>query len=98
MISVDDFLKIVLVLSICFAIVGIAYQIMRLLSKVTSMVEEVRPPIRNISTLSDYLLQDYSELRGYVKSVGNIANNLSGILGSLNKIIPKRSSSKNTDL
>lgn len=82
MISVDDFLKIILVISIAFAIVGIAFEIMRLLGKVTSLMEEVRKPIQNASTLTDYALEDYNEVRGYIKSIGNIINGVSGIFSS----------------
>lgn len=94
MISVDEILKIILVLAISFAIAGIAYQIMRLLSKLTSMIEEARPPIKNIGTLSDYLLQDYSDIRRYVKSFAAVAANLSGILSALNRMASKKSSAK----
>ena len=84
MISVDDFLKIILVISIAFAIVGIAFQIMRLLSKATSIMEEPKKPITNISTLSDYLIEDYSDVRKYIKSAGSVITGAGEIVSSIN--------------
>lgn len=83
MINLDDFLKLVLVLSISFAIVGISYQIMRLFSKFTTILEDLRNPIKNINELSDSLLQDYKDVRGYLKSFGGVVSNLNKLMSSL---------------
>lgn len=83
MINLDDFLKLILVLSISFAIVGISYQIMRLFSKFTTILEDLRNPIKNINELSDSLLQDYKDARGYLKSFGGVVANINKIFNSL---------------
>lgn len=83
MISVDDFLKIILILSIAFAIVGISFQIMSFFSKLTKILEEIRVPVKNISKVSDFALEDYSEIRVHIKSIGNIFNNINKFMPSL---------------
>jgi len=67
MVSIDDLLKIALVFAIVFAIVGISYQFMRLISKVVQILEDLRHPIKNASELTDYVLEDYMDARSLVR-------------------------------
>jgi hypothetical protein len=79
MINSDDFVKIVLAISVAFAIVGISIQLMRLLSKLSDIFGEAKKPVSNLSTLSDYLLEDYNDLRKYIKSLLGLLEGVSSI-------------------
>jgi hypothetical protein len=61
--SVDEIIKLLLGISLSFAIFGIALQIMRLIGKVTDSIQDVRGALKNTSTLTDYILEDYIEIR-----------------------------------
>lgn len=67
MISIDDLLKLILVMSIAFAIVGISYELMKLIHKVVQILEDLRHPINNASELTDYVLEDYLDARNLVR-------------------------------
>lgn len=67
MLSIDDLLKLVLVFSICFAIVGISYEFMKLIHKLIQILEDLRHPINNASELTDYVLEDYIDARSLVR-------------------------------
>ncbi|MEP7103894.1 MAG: hypothetical protein ABI721_04265 [Candidatus Dojkabacteria bacterium] len=41
---------------------------MRLINKVTAMLEDVRKPVQNVSELTDLTLSDYKAVRSTVKS------------------------------
>lgn len=69
--SIDDFLKIVLILSISFAIAGIAYQIMRLLNKLTEVTDKLKKPIDNVTQVTGYALEDYTSVRGVVYGIAH---------------------------
>jgi hypothetical protein len=77
--SVDEIIKLLLGISLSFAIFGIALQIMRLIGKVTDSIQDVRGALKNTSTLTDYILEDYVEIRkaGYdfADKVGAFINN-----------------------
>lgn len=100
MINIDDLLKIVLVFSVAFAIAGIAFQLMRLISKISSTIEELRQPIKNINELSDLSLEDYKNIRSYAYSVGSILENLSSLFSAFNligKIKPRKGKEKRSE-
>jgi hypothetical protein len=67
--TVDDFLKIILILAIVFAIAGISFQIMRLLSKFTDILEDSRHSIANVNKLSDMALEDYEIIRNIIRDL-----------------------------
>jgi len=98
--SVDDFVKIILAVSVAFAIAGISFQIMRLLDKMTDLLKEASNPVKNISTLSDYLLEDYNEIRKVLRSTLNAIGSAGELFSSLKALslfkgfIKKKSSSK----
>lgn len=54
-------------MSIAFAIVGISYELMRLIHKVIQILEDIRHPINNASELTDYVLEDYLDARTLVR-------------------------------
>jgi hypothetical protein len=74
--SVDEFVKLVLGLAVAFAIIGIAFQLMRLLGKTVDIVEEVKRPAKNIGDLSDMLVEDYNSVRGIVKDISKFASSI----------------------
>jgi hypothetical protein len=67
MVSIDDFLKIILTVSVSFGVFGISLQIMRLLSKVVDILELLKHPIENLSELSDSIVEDYNDIRNYLQ-------------------------------
>lgn len=81
--SVDEITKLILVLSVSFAIVGIAFQFMRLIGKLTDSLQDLRKAIQNISKASDMILDDYTEIRVVLHKVLDIANNITSFLGPL---------------
>ncbi|MBL8015452.1 MAG: hypothetical protein JNK26_04685 [Candidatus Doudnabacteria bacterium] len=70
--NVDDFVKILLAVSVAFAIVGIAFQIMRLIGKTADSVQDFRKTIQNVSSASDLMLEDYKKVRGLLTDVLDI--------------------------
>jgi hypothetical protein len=77
--TVDELLKIVVVVGVTFSIVGISWQIMRLISKLADTVQDTRRVVQNVGEVSDLAVEDYKSVRGIVKSVGNIGAAFEGI-------------------
>jgi hypothetical protein len=69
MFNVDDFVKVVLALSCSFALVGIAYAIIKTLNKVTETIEDARKPIQNIGEVSEMAVDDYKGVRSMVTNI-----------------------------
>lgn len=70
--SVDDITKLMLVSAAVFAIVGIAYQIMRLIGKLADVVQDARKSVQNLSSFSDMLLSDYQAIHDLLGDVRQI--------------------------
>jgi hypothetical protein len=71
--NTDDFVKIILAVSVSFAIVGLAFVLMRFISKLSEVVDDIRRPVKNIAELSDLTLNDYKDARSFIKSVFDIS-------------------------
>lgn len=86
----DTVLKTILIFSVCFAIVGIAFQIMRFIAKVTTVLEEVRRPVSNVNKLSDMILEDYTSARttiySLLKGLSELKKTMSDPLGAFTNI------------
>lgn len=67
--NVDDFTKILLAVAVAFAIVIIAWGLFRILNNLASSIDDFRKAIKNTSTLTDYLLEDYLKAREEIYSV-----------------------------
>jgi hypothetical protein len=78
--NIDDFVKILLAVSISFAIIGVSYQIMKLIGKLSNNLDEVNHSVGNLNKFSEKLLEDYDFISGEVKAltgaVGNIGRNI----------------------
>lgn len=90
--TVDDFLKIVIVVGVTFSIVGISWQIMRLVSKLADTVQDTRRVVQNVGEVSDLAVEDYRSVRGIIKSVGNIGATFDGVTKLMNRFSGKSKS------
>jgi hypothetical protein len=78
--TVDDFVKILLAVSGAFAIVGIAFQLMRLLGELVTSVRELNHTLDNTNILTDKLVDDYDYISTQIKS---IVDGLSGFVNNV---------------
>lgn len=74
--SVDDFIKIMLATGFTFSLVGISFQIMRLIGKFTASIQDLRKTFQNVSTVSDLVVEDYRRVRGVLLSIVDVVDNL----------------------
>lgn len=104
--SVDEFTKLILIFAIVFAIVGISWQLMRLIGKLADSVEDMRPTIKNVGKMSDQMVEDYKRISNLINSgvgfVTKLKENISGpgkmiaaLLAGMNKSKSAKSSSTN---
>jgi hypothetical protein len=92
MISVDDIVKLLLAVSVAFAIVIIAYQISKLISETRGLVHDTRKPVNNVGEASDLLLDDYKSVRRITNRAGQYVQSLVPLAGLLNKAEPESES------
>jgi len=67
--TVDDFVKILLTLAICFSLVGISWQIIKMLGQLIETVKESNIIIRDGRDLIEKLIEDYDYLAELIKSI-----------------------------
>lgn len=67
--SIDDFTKILLAIAVSFAIVILAWGLFKILNNLAGSIQDFRKAIKNTSTLSDYVLEDYLKGREEVYSI-----------------------------
>lgn len=67
--NVDDFTKLILALAVAFAIVLLAWGLFKILNNLANSIQDFRKAIKNTSTLSDYVLEDYLKAREEIYSV-----------------------------
>jgi hypothetical protein len=84
MFNVDDFVKVVLALSCSFALVGIAYAIIKTLNKVTDTIEDARKPIQNIGEVSEMAVDDYKGVRSLVTNVFGFTSVIKNLTSKFN--------------
>src|SRR5688572_23002505 len=84
--NVDDFVKVVLVLGFTFSMVGISFQIMRLIGKFTASLQDLRKTFQNVSTVSDMAVEDYSKLRGLLNGILGAFDNIQNVLSPLSVV------------
>lgn len=85
MISIDDGLKILLIVTISFCILLFTIAVVRLLNQVTGAVEDSRSVIKNVTNVADMLEQDILSVRSKFSNIGkslNIFNAITGVIGS----------------
>ena len=87
MITVDDFVKVVLVLSICFALVGISVQIIRMMGGFIDTVKLANAIMKNVTTIVDKFTGDYDYISDQVKFIiETVSKFVNGVLGPVTKI------------
>ena len=100
--NVDDFTKLLLAIAVAFAIVILAWGLFRILNNLAGSIGDLRKAIKNTSTLSDYVLEDYlkgrQEVYGILRSLHDFKSsfvdpvrNIAKIAGMVNSF-KKRSS------
>ena len=67
MITVDDFVKVVLVLSVAFALVGISIQIIRMMGGFVETVKLANDVMKDVTTIVDKFTGDYDYIAEQVK-------------------------------
>jgi uncharacterized protein YoxC len=66
--NMDDLSKLILVLAVSFAIVLISIGLYKILNSLSGSIEDFRKTIKNVSSLSDMVLEDYTNVREEVYS------------------------------
>ena len=91
--NVDDIVKLMLALAISVSLVGISYQIMRLIGKLADSIQDLRRAVQNVSSASDMILEDYGEirklLRVFMDVVGNFEENILSPIRLVTKLIQR---------
>ena len=86
-------LRLMLASGITISLVGISIQIMRLIGAVVGNVQDLRRSVQNIGKVSDFLLEDYLEirkvLRRLINFVSNLQDNLFGPLKTVSGLISR---------
>jgi len=103
--NIDDFLKSLLVASLCFSLVGISYQIMKLISNLGDSVGDFRKTIKNVSNMSEKVNRDYDfvmdQIKSFAESIGSIGRNvidpITNMLGFLKRFEPSKSKLEKTN-
>lgn len=67
--NVDDFTKVLLAVAVSFAIVLLSWGLFKILNNLAGSIDDIRKAIKNTSTLSDYILEDYLKARQEIYSV-----------------------------
>jgi hypothetical protein len=73
--SVDEIVKLMLAVAVSFAIIGIAWQLMRVIGKLADSIQDLRRTFQNVSKVSDMAVEDYETIRGGIKNVLGIFTN-----------------------
>ena len=92
--TVDDIVKLLLALAVCFSLVGISWQIIRMLGELIITVKESNLVIRDGRDLLEKFVEDYDYFAGLIKSILESINGfaravfvpLTGIFGFLKNI------------
>jgi len=74
MITIDDFVKVLLVLSVCFSLVGISIQIIRMLGGLVDTVKTGNKIVNNASTLVEKVTGDYDYISEQVKMIVDLVS------------------------
>ena len=85
--AVDDIVKLLLTLAVCFSLVGISWQIIRLLGQLVDTVKEGNLVVRDSRDLLEKFIEDYDYLAELVKSILESINGFTkGVFGPLTKL------------
>jgi hypothetical protein len=100
--SIDDIVKLILVISIAFTLVGISIQIIRLLGEFVFTIKEANSTLKSVATLVEKFTGDYDYIIEQVKmiidTVSSFTNSafkpLNKIFGFMNKFTNKSKEKK----
>jgi len=67
--SVDDFVKLLLTFAVCFSIVGISWQIIRMLGNLNETVKESNFIVKDGRSLLEKFVEDYDYYADLLKSI-----------------------------
>jgi hypothetical protein len=106
--NVDDIVKIVLVLSVAFTLVGITVQIIRMMAEFIVTIREANSMVKNISTIVDKFTGDYDFISEQVKmileTISSFINTVFipltkvfGFMGGFEKVFNRKKSKKDKD-
>jgi hypothetical protein len=105
--TVDDFVKLALTLAICFSIVGISWQLIKMLSNLTETVKESNFIVHDGRELLEKFVEDYDyfadlfksileSINGFTKAVFVPLTNIFGFLKGLENMPFLKQKPKNT--
>lgn len=86
--SVDEVTKLIFILSISLGILGISFQLARILGKTADIIGDLRRSVQNIGNLSDKFVDDYAYVSDAIKGVaGFVIHFNKNILDPLKNVI-----------
>jgi hypothetical protein len=82
--TVDDFVKLLLTFAVCFSIVGISWQLIKMLGNLTETVKESNFIIKDARELLEKFVEDYDYFADLIKSILESVNGFTkGVFGPL---------------
>lgn len=81
--DINDITKLILVLGVTFSIVGISYQVMRLIAAVTENLKDLRRTVQNIGVITDELIEDQRLIKGGIQSFVNVGKKAEEMVASI---------------
>jgi len=85
--SVDDFVKLLLTFAVCFSIVGISWQIIRMLGNLNETVKESNFIVKDSRALLEKFVEDYDYFADLIKSILESVNGFTkGVFGPLTNL------------
>lgn len=93
-VTIGDLTKLILYVSISISIVGVSYQIMRLISALVGNVNDLRITVKNIGVITSELVEDQKLIKSGIQRVLKIIDKVnrlvehfsSKIIGPINEI------------
>ena len=85
--TVDEIVKLMIFSGITFCMIGISFQIMRILGKFADMLGDLRSTVQNIGHITTQFVEDYKAISEAIKAIsGGLTNINSGIIQPLAKL------------
>lgn len=106
--NVDEIVKLILAISFAISLLGISFQLMRLISKFTDTLEDARGSVQSLSKLSSEVVDDYSmvktEIMSLISGIKNIKNDVvipiikvAGLVGSVGAFVGRKKGDDKSD-
>jgi len=91
--NVDDVVKLILVFSVAFTLVGISVQIIRIMNELIQSAKEGNAILKNVSSIVDKFTDDYDYISDQVKMIiggaSRLTSNVFSPLGSVFSFLKK---------